>query len=96
MIHKQNMMVFYLKKQINQSTYQEHPVSTKNLLNYQKYFCSMIAKVLRRMGFKLNMLIYYRTFQMCIVYLQEDEKHSIICALCRISVLQNIHWQAQL
>lgn len=33
---------------------------------------------------------------MCIVYLQEGEGHSIICALRRIGVLQNIHRQAQL
>lgn len=52
-----------LSKEINQSKHLPGtPVSTKNLLNNQKFFCFMISKVLRRMGFKLNMLIYYRTF----------------------------------
>lgn len=41
------------------------------------------------------MFMFYRTFRMCIEYLQEDKEHSIICALCRISVLQNTHWQTQ-
>lgn len=33
MIHNQTMMVFYLKKEINQGTYQEYPIPPRNLLN---------------------------------------------------------------
>lgn len=33
MIHNQTMMVFYLKQEINQGTYQEYLIPPRNLLN---------------------------------------------------------------